>query len=162
MTAEAFLSRLIDLTTAEQQAEEAETSLLSSSCPFSQLVAKGIALGGLQPVKTSLGLGGRTLVDLERSLAHHQDSTFPPHGFRSGDSVVLLGDAAGAKGKGKKKGDSAAAAGQGTEGGLEGVVWKVQEKRIVIALGSAGKGGNEDDEGEEVPPNIRLCVCAFL
>ncbi|ORY76944.1 AAA domain-domain-containing protein [Leucosporidium creatinivorum] len=156
MTAEPFLQRLIDLTLAEQQAEELESSLLSSSCPFNQLVAKGIALGGLQPVKTSLGLGGRTLVDLERSLAHHQDSTFPPHGFRSGDSVRLLGDAAGgAKSKGKKKGDTATA-GQGAEGGLEGVVWKVQEKRIVIALGSAGKGANQDDEAEEVPPNIRL------
>lgn len=155
MAAEAFLERLIHLTEAEQQAEELETSLLSSSCPFNQLVAKGIALGGLQPVKTSLGLGGRTLVDLERSLAHHQDQTFPPHGFRSGDSVVLLGDGAAAKGRSKKKGDTAAG-GQGAEGGLEGVVWKVQEKRIVIALGGAGRGANEDDEGEEVPSNIRL------
>lgn len=157
MAAETFLQRLVTLTEAEQQAEEVETSLLSSSCPFNQLVSKGIALGGLQPIKTSLGLGGRTLVDLERSLAHHQEQTFPPHGFRSGDSVMLLGDGAGgAKSKGKKKGDATAGGGQGTEGGLEGVVWKVQEQRIVIALGGAGKGFSEDDEGEEVPPNIRL------
>lgn len=156
-TPSAFLTRLIDLTTQEQSTEELESSLLSSSVPFSQLIAKGLALGGLTAAKISLGLGGRTLVELERSLAHHQEGTFPPHGFRSGDSVSILGDAGG---KGKSKGKKAAAE---EEQGLEGVVWKVQETRIVVALGQSGRAGGQagndkEKEDVEIPTNCRLYV----
>lgn len=149
-----FLNRLIELTEREQQVEEQENSLLWSSCPFSLLEQKGVALGGLQVSKTSIGLGGRTLVTLVRSLAHSSSEVFPSHGFRSGDSVSIKDAAAAAqKAKTSAKGKQKSETDAGQD--IEGVVWKVTEKQIVIALGQKPDSRN-NAEAAALPQNVRL------
>ena len=160
-----FIQRLSLLVQQEQAMEELESALLFTNCSFQLLEAKGLALGNLAGGRQSIGLGGKTLVELERPLAYHTSPTFPPHGFRPGDLVSLVDHAAGGK---AKKG---AVAKEAEAGGIEGVVWKVLETKIVVALGrggvrAAGAGAGEKgkaDEGTkgedfEIPERIRMCV----
>lgn len=109
------------------------------------------------PVRTSIGLGGKTLVDLERPAHLHSSAVFPPHSFRPGDLASIVDHSSGGNGsKGKGKALKEAPT-------TEGVVWKVLETRIVVAL-NRGRGGGTDkdggakDEDMELPERIRLCV----
>lgn len=159
-----FIQQLSLLVQQEQTTEELESALLFTNCSFQLLEAKGLALGNLAGGKTTIGLGGKTLVELERPLAYHTSPVFPPHGFRPGDLVALVDHAAGGK---AKKGSAAKEA---DANGIEGVVWKVLETKIVVALGrggarGAGAGAGEKgkaDEGAkgedlEIPERIRMC-----
>ncbi|KAL8290332.1 hypothetical protein RQP46_002590 [Phenoliferia psychrophenolica] len=150
---EHFINRLVDLTEQEREVEEGESRLLFSSCPFSLLEKRGLALGNLAIAKTSIGLGGKTLIDLERPAHLHSTSTFPPHSFRPGDLASIVDHSIsgnGTKGKGKPAKESPA---------IEGVVWKVLETRIVVAL-NRGRGGDAKEEDTELPERIRLLKVA--
>lgn len=48
---ERFIERLVDLTEREREVEEGESRLLFSSCPFSLLEKRGLALGSLAIAK---------------------------------------------------------------------------------------------------------------
>ena len=179
--------RLISLVETEQRTEEEQSSLLLSSCSFSLLVQRGLALGSLSPSHTSIGLSGRTLLDLDLSSAvagsRPAGAKLPPHGFRTGDLAVMIpaggvaGPGGGAdKGAAKAKGGKARSGGtKGKAGeeaggvdwqrGVKGVVYRVTENRITLALGGGspvGGGGAEDDDKDQVElgTNLKLQVAA--
>ncbi|KAK4049864.1 hypothetical protein OIV83_003920 [Microbotryomycetes sp. JL201] len=156
-----FVTRLIELTEHEMRAEEDEMSVLASSCPFSTLVQHGLGLTGLAPVSVTVGLGGRTLVALERSSAHSDSKAFETHhSFRPGDAVQVqdatIQHAASSKARTKKKQQTFAdpAAAKGTRA----TVWKVTDTRITVALDkrSASETGQEQDEDDDLPVNVRI------
>ncbi|GJN92846.1 hypothetical protein Rhopal_005884-T1 [Rhodotorula paludigena] len=132
---EAFLERLVELVRKEQAAEEEEASLLFTSAPVSLLEAKGLALGNLSG-QTSIGLGGRLLIELERPSAYHVSPSFPPHDFRPGDLARLRQQgAAGAAGKkGAAKGAKDDKGKGKDDGGLDAVVYRTTATKITLAV----------------------------
>ncbi|GAA5838714.1 hypothetical protein JCM11251_003270 [Rhodosporidiobolus azoricus] len=136
-----FIERLIELVNKEQEAEEKEGALLLTQAPVSLLERSGLALGNLSG-STSIGLGGRLLLELTRPSAYHTSSRFPPHDFRPGDlaRVRQQGSGGGKKGKEDKKGK-----GKEPEDGIDAVVYRVNAEKIVLAV-------EADDADEFVLP----------
>lgn len=143
----AFLLRLVALVQAEAIADATESSLLFSNCSVKLLELKGLALSGLSVSKTSIGLGGKTLIELERSLAYHAAALFPPHSFRPGDIVSVVNHAATRAGSQKVKRDKDKDNEDSKE--LEGVVYKVSDLKVVIAIGKGGTSGGAEPEGRK-------------
>ena len=142
-----FLSHLITLVELELTSEESESSLLLSSSPLALLQRSGLALVNLSP-SFSVGLGGKTLVELTRSNAWHLDSKFGPHDFRVGDLARIQGAGAGTGGKKGLKGKE-----KEKEEGIDAVVYKVGNERIVLVLDEKGEGRDEEggiEWGEKV------------
>ncbi|GAA5977517.1 hypothetical protein JCM10908_005000 [Rhodotorula pacifica] len=131
-----FLERLLELVQKERAAEESESSLLLSNAPTSVLERSGLALGNLSG-QTSVGLGGRLLIELTRPPAYHTSSAFPPHDFRPGDLARLKQQGA-AGGSGRKSANKAGGKedkGKGKEDdGVDGVVYKTTSTKIVLAV----------------------------
>lgn len=132
-----FLERLLELVQKERAAEESESSLLLSNAPTSVLERSGLALGNLSG-QTSVGLGGRLLIELSRPPAYHTSSAFPPHDFRPGDLARLKQQgAAGGSGRKAAKAASKDDKGKGKvqeEDGMDGVVYKTTSTKIVLAV----------------------------
>ncbi|WVR06790.1 hypothetical protein IAU60_003825 [Kwoniella sp. DSM 27419] len=146
---EAFISRHQYLLELERKAEEEQTRLLNSKCSPKLLEQRGLALGGLGTSSISVGLGGKSLVELHRPSAYHVNPQLPPHTFRNGDPVRIeahvSSNGAGVKGKGKKKeGDD--------DGAVEGVVYKISQEKVVVAV----DGSKEVD----LPERLRLLKLA--
>lgn len=120
---EAFFDRQRQLLAQERQAEIDQTSLLLSNCSAKLLEKKGLALLGLGVVNVNIGLGGKSLVELERPSAHHSSPLFPPHTFRPGD-LARIDDASTTSKKASKSKTPAAASKENF--GVEGVVYKVR------------------------------------
>ncbi|BGP56849.1 hypothetical protein JCM8202v2_004482 [Rhodotorula sphaerocarpa] len=134
-----FLERLLELVQQERAAEESESSLLLTNAPTSVLERNGLALGNLSG-QTSVGLGGRLLVELTRPAAYHTSSEFPPHDLRTGDLARLkqqgAGGGSGRKAvKGSSKEDKDKGKAKATEdAGVDGVVYKTTSTKIVLAV----------------------------
>ncbi|THG99271.1 hypothetical protein EW026_g3058 [Hermanssonia centrifuga] len=140
----AFIDKHRSLLVKEREVEIERTSLLLSSCSPSLLEQKGLALGGLGIVNVNIGLGGKTLVELERPTAYHNSPLFPPHTLRSGDLARIeehVSSSAGTKKSSKIRKPSET---KGTRL-FEGVVYKVSDARIVIAVDSSESGNEELD-----------------
>ncbi|KDE05274.1 hypothetical protein MVLG_04306 [Microbotryum lychnidis-dioicae p1A1 Lamole] len=167
VTPSELIQHLLTLATLEHEHEATSTSILHSSCSLAQLVDAGVAIANLRPVKTTLGLGARTLVHLEINSAHSSQAELQCGDVRNGDLVKLV-DASGAastsqgKGKGKAKLNTSVLSQQE---GIEGVAWKVQLDRIVVALGkppapingsSSGSAANDTNDDIQVPLNVHL------
>ncbi|KAM0790209.1 hypothetical protein ACM66B_005523 [Microbotryomycetes sp. NB124-2] len=156
-----FIARMIELTENEMRTEEDEMAMLALLCPFSTLVQHGLALTGLSPVSVSVGLGGRTLVALERSSAHSDSKSFDSHhSFRPGDAIQLQDAAAttkAIKNRSKKSTGSPSASATAVQG-VRATVYKVADSRITIALDKrpAPATGEDDDEGDDLPSNVRI------
>lgn len=148
--AEAHLQRTLDLLAFERETDLAQTSLLVSKCSPKLLESRGLALLNLQACNVSIGLGGKTLVELERWMK----GPLPSHGFRNGDTCEILSNASDSsskskKGKGVDRDDAGSSAGQG----LQGVVYRVQEDKIVIAL---DQSKDREDKDFDIPEKCRL------
>ncbi|BGP26200.1 DNA helicase [Rhodotorula toruloides] len=130
-----FLRRLVELTNAEQAAEEKESSLLFTNAPVSLLERSGLALGNLSG-QTSIGLGGRLLVELTRPTAYHSSPDFPPHDFRPGDLARLRpqGAAGGGTRKATKGSSKAKKSKETDDEGLDAVVYRTTANKIVLAV----------------------------
>ncbi|KAL6306936.1 AAA domain-containing protein [Sparassis latifolia] len=151
-----FISRHRLLLAKERDAEIERTSLLLSNCGPKLLEQKGLALGGLGIASMNIGLGGKTLLELERPTAYHSTPLFPPHTFRPGDLArieenISTSSANKKTAKGKKSGSSETQRGTG----VEGVVYKVSDTRVVIAI-DAESGGDDLD----LPERSRLLKLA--
>lgn len=154
----ALLHTHLSLLQLELAAETAQTSLLLTSTPPTVLARAGLALLNLAIIATRTGLGGRTVLSLGVDAAYQDagsEGRLPEHGIRVGD-VVRLGERA-KEGKGKKSGGGTKTGGGGKDAkgdekeGVEGVVVRVGEKKVEIALGrSGGKGGQGDDGDSSV------------
>ncbi|WWD17029.1 hypothetical protein CI109_101466 [Kwoniella shandongensis] len=145
---ESFIGRHQYLLELERKAEEEQTRLLNSKCSPKLLEQRGLALGGLGVASISIGLGGKSLIELHRPLAYHTSPILPPHTFRNGDPVQIEAHVSGngtTKSKGKKKENEA-------EGAVEGVVYRVGQEKVVVAV----DGSKEID----LPERLRLLKLA--
>ncbi|EKM78395.1 hypothetical protein AGABI1DRAFT_101114 [Agaricus bisporus var. burnettii JB137-S8] len=137
----AFIDCQRVLLTKERLAEIERSSLLLSNCGPKLLEQKGLSLGGLGVANINIGLGGKTLVELDRPTAYHTSPLFPPHTFRPGDLARIepnvSGNAPAKKPKKTPAGD------EKVQQEAEGVVYKVSDTRIVIAIDPAE--GSSDD-----------------
>lgn len=131
----AFIGRHRELLSKERNAEIERSALLLTNCGPKLLEQKGLALGSLGVVGINIGLGGKTLVELERPTAFHTSQSFPPHNFRPGD-LARIEDNASSNTAAKKSAKSKKAVSAIIESShaTEGVVYKVSDTRIVIAV----------------------------
>jgi DNA polymerase alpha-associated DNA helicase A len=137
-----FFTTLASLLSIEQASEVAETTLLLSSTPPSTLARAGLAILNLSSQSLKTGLGGRSVVELgldSAVVSRDSKGELPEHGLRTGD-IVRLGEMP--KGTAKKK-----EVNELKGKGVEGVVTRVGERAIWVAL---GKDGASDDV-EAVP-----------
>ncbi|KAJ4489956.1 AAA domain-containing protein [Lentinula aciculospora] len=140
----AFIDRQKVLLARERDAEIERSFLLLSNCGPKVLEQKGLALLGLGIHEVRIGLGGKTLVELERPSAYQSNPIFPPHNLRTGDLArIEANDAA----KSKKPVSTDI-----KESTVQGVVYKVSDTRIVLAVDS------EDDLS--LPERCRLVKLA--
>ncbi|KAF7329748.1 AAA domain-containing protein [Mycena kentingensis (nom. inval.)] len=148
-----FFTRQRTLLAAERAAEVDRSSLLLTNCSPKLLEQKGLALLGLAVVNVNIGLGGKTLVELERPSAYHTSPVFPPHTLRPGDLARIEANVTATAKKGASK---ANASDKGAE--VEGVVYRVSDTRIVVAVdGSDSAGATED---LDLPERVRVVKLA--
>ncbi|KAI6096068.1 AAA domain-containing protein [Pisolithus croceorrhizus] len=155
----AFISRQRALLSLEREAEIERTFLLLTSCTPRLLEQKGLALGNLGVVSAGIGLGGKTLVEFERPAAFHSSQLFPPHTFRPGDIARIEENVSLAlpkKQAGKTKKAQTADTDVKASRTAEGVVYKVTDTRIVIALDPPDSG----DVDVEFPERCRVVKLA--
>ncbi|KAH9830595.1 P-loop containing nucleoside triphosphate hydrolase protein [Rhodofomes roseus] len=153
-----FITRQRSLLSHEREAEIERSSLLLSNCGPKLLEQKGLALTGLGVASIRIGLGGKTLVELERPAAYHSTPLFPPHTFRPGDLAKIEENAS--EGATRKKtlvkGKKADSSDNSRRQSTEGVVYKVSDTRIVIAVNVSESGGDELD----IPERCRVLKLA--
>ncbi|KAK0469147.1 P-loop containing nucleoside triphosphate hydrolase protein, partial [Desarmillaria tabescens] len=128
----AFIEGQRLLLAQERLAEIQRSSLLLSNCGPKLLEQKGLALAGLGVVTINVGLGGKTLVELERPTAYHTSPIFPPHTFRPGDLTRIEANVTANSAQRKPKKSAASSETQTSQ--VEGVVYKISDTRIVIAV----------------------------
>lgn len=129
-----FANTQLHLLTAEHATEISEQTTLITSLPPSSLQRHGLALLNLTLSTQRTGLGGRTLLELEPDASLSSDAKLPAHGLRTGDIVRVAEQPSGAA----KKREKAELEGKG----VEGVVHRVLEGRLVVAVGDdAGVDG---------------------
>jgi DNA polymerase alpha-associated DNA helicase A len=141
----AFFTTLTTLLTLEQTAEIQETTLLLSSTAPTTLARAGLAILNLTIASLKTGLGGRSVVELALDgavVAKDSVGKLPEHGIRTGD-IVRVGEVP--RGTARKK-EVAEVKGRG----VEGVVTRVGERAVWVALGKDGNsssGGGDEVEG---------------
>jgi DNA polymerase alpha-associated DNA helicase A len=148
----AFAQTQLSLLKAEQAAEVAETTLLLSEASPSTLARAGLAILNLTPLSQRTGLGGKSVVELGLdpavASAEKGGSDLPEHGIRTGDIVRVSEQPSG----GAKKKEKSEMKGKG----VEGVVTRLGERAIWVALGKA----SADDDEDDVPAGkLWLYVC---
>ncbi|KAF9523770.1 AAA domain-containing protein [Crepidotus variabilis] len=149
----AFIDRQRILLAQERAAEIERSSLLLSNCGPKLLEQKGLSLAGLGVVGMNVGLGGKTLVELERPLAYHTSNIFPPHTFRPGDIARIETNVTSTISAKKPKASATADAKNSV---AEGVVYKVSDTRIVIAVG----GSDSSTDDLDLPERCRVIKLA--
>lgn len=158
---QAWLQRHLDLLLAERRAEVAESHLLLSSVSPKVLEANGLALGRLGILDQSVGAGGKRIVELHRPAAFNNESNFPPHSFRTGDVVKIVDEAGDKQAGGSKKKSSKKSDDNGNVDGIDGVITRVTDTRIYVAIGrSRRKSGGDEGEDDELPSRCRLVQVA--
>ncbi|KAG0041009.1 hypothetical protein BGZ82_003620 [Podila clonocystis] len=151
MDPELFLAHQEKLVQAERDFELLEIQRVFAACTPAQLAKKGLAVLGLTVVGMKTGAGGKSLVDLELSNATSTSPSLPAHRLRVGDIVALEEHATGSKGKTMKSGDKPK---------LEGVVFRITETTIVVAIKNRREGGDEEEIPKEVQERCRLVKLA--
>lgn len=164
-----WIQKHADLLASERKVEQDEARLLLSNCPPKQLERHGLAILGLGVLSLSVGLGGKTLIELERPAAFHSSATFPPHQLRPGDIVQIedhsIDPTQGgkvAKGKATKSKTNDGDANHNSDQGIGGVVFRVTDTKIIIAASNKGSGGQKDGglDPNDLPARIRVVKVA--
>ncbi|KAF9951459.1 hypothetical protein BGZ70_000987 [Mortierella alpina] len=138
MDPEAFLSHQEKLVQAERDFEVLEIQRVFEACTPAQLAKKGLAVLGLTVVGMKTGAGGKS-------------PALPAHRLRVGDIVALEEHGAGSKGKPMKA---------GWKPKLDGVVFRITDTTIVVAIKSRKEGENEEEIPKEVQERCRLVKLA--
>lgn len=148
----AWLQRHIDLLAAEREEEHAQSRLLLSRSAPKLLEREGLALLGLGVVGVRIGLGAQTLVELERPAAYHASQLFPPHTLRPGDLALiednnsaLSGPGTSARSSGGGKGAKQGSGANAGSGSVQGVVYRVSDTRIILAVGGKRSRGRKSN-----------------
>ncbi|KAJ1301038.1 hypothetical protein OPQ81_003459 [Rhizoctonia solani] len=153
---EKFLSRMRALCLKERVAEVEQSSLLLSACSPKLLEQKGLALLGLGVSNIQIGLGGKSLIELERPSAYHTSPNFPPHTFRPGDIARIEPNVTSTSGKRGARSSKKQALTSGdidTQASVEGVVYKVSDTRIVVSV-------EAESQDIELPERCRVVKLA--
>lgn len=129
----AFAAQQLSLLAAERAADISQQTALITQLPPAALVRHGLALTNLLPTAQRTGFGGRTIIDLEPDAA--VSGVLPPHGVRQGDIVRVETQPAGSATKRDKA--------EVTAAGVEGVVYRIYENRLSVAVDVGGGGGDE-------------------
>jgi DNA polymerase alpha-associated DNA helicase A len=136
----AFAHTQLSLLQTEQAAEVEETTLLLSDFPPKTLARAGLAILNLTVCTQRTGLGGKTVLELGLdhavTSAEKGGSNLPEHGIRTGD-IVRVGDQPGGSAKKKEKVEMKA-------NGMDGVVIRVGERAVWVAVGKGSSGTDED------------------
>lgn len=130
-----WFERQISLLQEERNEEQSQSKLLMSKTAPKVLEKSGLALLGLGVVSIRIGLGAKLLVELERPSAYHTSPVLPPHSFRSGDLAAMV--------------DNGADPSAGADGGVQGVIFRVTEARIILAVGDKRKDRVARDTGKD-------------
>ncbi|KAF9433427.1 hypothetical protein BGZ76_009475 [Entomortierella beljakovae] len=149
MDPEAFLAHQEKLVQVERDFEVQEIQRVFEACTPAQLAKKGLAILGLTVVGMKTGAGGKSLVDLELSNATSISPTLPSHKMRVGDIVALEEHGSGSKGKPMKA---------AWKPKLDGVIFRITETTIVVAIKSRKEGENEEEIPKEVQERCRLMI----
>lgn len=144
----AWIQQHLDLIAAEREAEVTEMALLFSKSSHQLLAANGLAVLSLLPSNVSVGLGGKTLIELEPDSAFHPNGVLPPNVFRPGDLAGLAQPESGSASSKKKTSEQ--------QDQISGIVSKVQENKIVLAVDES-----KDNKELDIPQRCNLCVQAF-
>ena len=120
-----FASTQISLLDRELQAELAETADLASQSPPSALQRAGLAIMNLHVGSQRTGLGGKTVLELERDPAFGS-AELSEHGISTGDIVGVREQVGGAA----KKKDKA----EVEKKGVDGVVVKTNWSVVAVAF----------------------------
>lgn len=126
-----FATSQLSLLSAELAAETASTTLLLSSTSPTTLARVGLAITNLVVSSQRTGLGGKTLLELEQDHAIGNNGMLGEHGICVGDIVRVAEQPKGGEKKKEKLNME--------ESGAEGVVVRVGQQNVQIALGE-GKG----------------------
>ncbi|KAG0301480.1 hypothetical protein BGZ98_008302 [Dissophora globulifera] len=151
MDPEAFLTHQEKLVQAERDYEVQEIQRVFEACTPAQLAKKGLAVLGLTVVGMKTGAGGKSLVDLELSNATSTSPALPAHRLRVGDIVALEEHGAGSKGKPMAQKATYTPK-------LDGVIFRVTETTIVVAVKSRKEGENEEEIPKEVQERCRVMI----
>ncbi|KAF9355594.1 hypothetical protein BGX26_006371 [Mortierella sp. AD094] len=151
MDPEGFLAHQEKLVQAERDFEVLEIQRVFEACTPAQLAKKGLAVLGLTVVGMKTGAGGKSLVDLELSNATSTSPALPAHRMRVGDIVALEEHGTGSKGKPMKA---------TWKPKLDGVIFRITETTIVVAIKSRKEGENEEEIPKEVQERCRLVKLA--
>ncbi|KAF9111646.1 hypothetical protein BGX27_004626 [Mortierella sp. AM989] len=151
MDPEAFLAHQGSLVQAERDFEVLEIQRVFEACTPAQLAKKGLAVLGLTVVGMKTGAGGKSLVDLELSNATSISPALPAHRMRVGDIVALEEHGTGSKGKPMKA---------TWKPKLDGVIFRITESTIVVAIKSKKEGENEEEIPKEVQERCRIVKLA--
>jgi DNA polymerase alpha-associated DNA helicase A len=143
---QAFATTQLHLLSLEQSSEVTETQLLLSNAAPSLLARSGLAILNLTIASLRTGLGGRTVLELslDPAVAHPTPggkgvADLPEHSIRTGD-IVRVSELA--KGSAKRKDVEVLKA-----KGVEGVVTRVGERAVWVAIGKEGGDEAEVPDG---------------
>ncbi|GAA97082.1 hypothetical protein E5Q_03757 [Mixia osmundae IAM 14324] len=144
-----FISDQKALIELERDVEVRQTNLLSSNCSIKQLERSGLAFGSLDVVNRSIGFGDKTIIELQRSLAHHADRVLPSSEIRVGD-LIKLTESATKPSKYKER----------HQNGTEAVVYKLTEHKLVLAVSESSPKGIDGEL--ELPSRCNVVKLANL
>ncbi|KAH9816791.1 P-loop containing nucleoside triphosphate hydrolase protein [Melampsora americana] len=140
----------------ERDSEKVEFDLLTSDKvkqgQTKLLERMGISIGGLGVKSTSIGLGGKTTIELERPAQYHTDPKIPYHTFRPGLPAGIIDHDLSS---GKAKGVNTKTSKLDKITIIEGVVSKVSDTSITLFLSS-----NQDSNPPELPARCRIIKLA--
>ena len=128
-----FATNQLSLLASELASETSQNALLLSTHSPRTLARAGLAITNLTLASQRTGLGGKTVLELEHDSAVGAEE-LDEHGIRVGDIVRVGQQPKGGEKKAEKKSIE--------DKGLEGVVVKVGQKVVQVALDKDG------DEGE--------------
>ncbi|KAA1098842.1 hypothetical protein PGT21_015703 [Puccinia graminis f. sp. tritici] len=141
----------------ERASEKEEFDLLTSEKvkrgQTKLLERMGISIGALGVRSTNIGLGGKTIVELERPAQYHTEPKLPYHTLRSGVPVGIIDNEVGSTKSSRKS--SASSSGDKLKV-VEGVVSRVTETSIAMTVSSL----KDDADQLELPARCRLIKLA--
>ncbi|KAL8971956.1 MAG: hypothetical protein Q9183_000805 [Haloplaca sp. 2 TL-2023] len=129
----AFARSQVDLLASELAAESSQTSLLLSSHTPRTLARAGLAITNLTFSSQRTGMGGKTVLELVQDSAVGSD-VLAEHGIRVGDIVRV--------GQQPKGGEKKTEKHNMESNGSEGVIVRVGQKLVQVALEREGDDSN--------------------
>ncbi|KLO18880.1 P-loop containing nucleoside triphosphate hydrolase protein [Schizopora paradoxa] len=153
-----FIDRHLSLLKNERDMEVEQTGLVLSRCAPKLLEQRGLALLNLSVAGINVGLGGKSIIELERSNALSSNPNFPPHSFRPGDVAQIEAHSASSTTAPRKQAKQKQSANSSDveQRKVEGVVSKVTDSKVFLSVDPQ----HLDSKDAELPDRCRLVKLA--